>query len=402
MISESKKKYVHLVFISSDWVFFHRKRFIRTIADRFSEWTDVILIQPSLSISVHLFTKFKSKILAYFTGKNKYNEVEKGIKLFTPFIFFHHLFWSKVKFFKSVDVFLLSRQINKLIIKKQQGRKVILWMQIPENFFLVKKVNYDYLVYDYYDNHIYSVDGELLKHKAFYNQELIKKCDLVICTAIEMYNQASKFNKNSLYLPNANNAGDIDFIFDENIHTEISTIKEPIIGYIGNIRNWIDFNLIEYLLNELIDVKIVFVGLIDKSAKNNIKKLKKYKNFILTGNKPLELVPYYLKLFNVGIIPFKLTKFTEGVLPNKFFEYITANIPVVTTNLPDFKFYKEYIGISETYEKFLINCKAAIKGEFKDKVKMYPKLALENTWDKRVEVLAKAYKDKLGLEDIIE
>lgn len=390
-------KYVHLIFISSDWEFFHRQRLFRTMIDKFCVWSDFVFVQEPLSISINLFFEFKRKFVGYFTGKYKYKEIEKGIKLFTPIAIFHHLLWSKIKFIKYLDVILLCNQINIFIKKRLSDRKVILWVYTPEHYLLVKKLKYDYLVYDLYDNYIYNIEGKLIKDNTYYNQELIKICNLILTTGFVMYKQAIKLNKNSIYLPNANNVGEVNFKFDNSICTEISNIRGSIIGYLGNIRNWIDFDLIELLLNEFRDSKIVFVGSISRSAKRSIRKLRKYSNLILTGNKKLELVPYYLKSFDVGIIPFRLTKFTEGVSPYKFYDYLVANIPIVTTNLPDLKLYKDYIGYSETNDQFVQNCKIAIDGGFKNKINKFPEIAKKNTYEKRVKVLSKVYKNILNI-----
>jgi hypothetical protein len=384
------KKYVHLIFISSDWEDYHRKIFTQTINENFKSWSDVYLIQYPISLTVNLFIKFKKKFLGFLTGKYKLKEIENGIMVYTPFILFHINLWTKIKFLKFIDVFILSFLLNSLI-KKFKNKKIILWVYIPEHFLVIKKLKYDFLVYDFYDNYIYTLDGTLNEEKNYYNDELIKKSNLVICTAKVMFENAIKQNANSIYLPNANNAGNRNFKFDEKIKTELLNIEEPIIGYVGNIRDWIDFELIEFILKNYEEAKIVFVGPIDKTAKKYVKRLETYNNFMLIGNKPLDLIPYYLKSFRVGIIPFKHTKFTEGVMPIKFFEYLNAEIPIVTTNLPDFKFYKEYIGYSESYEEFLNNCKAAINGDFENKVKYYKKLAEENTWEKRVEVLERIF-----------
>ena len=389
-------KYAHLIIIG-EWEGFHRRRFMEILTKRFHDWSDFIFIQTPISLTVNLFYRFKDKFIGYITGKYEYTELESGIKLFTPIIIFNLLLWSKIKFLKNLDVFLYSFQINRFIKKRLFDKKIIFWVIYPEHYMYARKIKYDYLVYDLYENYIYTFKSKLIKDKAYYNQELMKICDLIISSGVVMYEQAKNLNKNSLYLPSANNAGDVDFKYDENIKTELSDIKEPIIGYVGNIRFWIDFSLIELLLKEFPYAKIVFVGPVDRTAKKSVRKLLKYKNFMLTGNKPLEMVPYYLKEFDVGIVPFKYTKFTEGTSPYKFYEYLIAGIPIVTTNLPDQKVFKDVVGYAETNEEFVQYCKDAINGGFKEKVKKYKEIAKENTYEKRVDVLVKTYKDVLNL-----
>ena len=51
-------EYAHLIIIG-EWEGFHRKRFIELIVDKFQNWSDTILIQNPLSLTVNLFHRFK-------------------------------------------------------------------------------------------------------------------------------------------------------------------------------------------------------------------------------------------------------------------------------------------------------------------------------------------------------
>lgn len=393
-----EKKFVHLFFISSDWENYHRKVFTQTIQSSFKKWSDVYLIQYPVSLTVNLFIKFRKRFLGFITGKYKLRETEDGIKIFTPFVLFHINLWNRIGFLKFIDIFILSFIIKNLL-KKLNDKIIILWVYLPEHLLIIKKLRYNFLIYDFYDNQAYSTDGILIKEKDLLNNELIKKSDLVICTGRVLYENAVRQNINSIHLPNANNAGSKIVNSKSDIVTELTGMTGPIIGYVGNVRDWIDFELIKYLLEEYREAKIVFVGPVDKTAVKCIRKLSHYTNLIITGNKPVELIPHYLKSFKVGIIPFKLNKFTEGVMPYKFFEYLNAGIPIVTTYLPDFKFYESHIGYSKNYNQFLENCKSAINGGFENKVKNYENLARENSWEKRVEVLSNIFKEKFKIDN---
>lgn len=387
-------KYVHLILLSSVWEGYHRKVFTETLYDKFNSWSDFVLIQFPISLTVNLFVKFKKKLLGYFTGNYAFKEIKSGMYLFTPVILFHLKLWDKIRQLKLIDIYLLTKQINKCS-SKFADKKIILWVYLPEHFLLLKKIKYDYLIYDFYDNNVFTSDGKPKKNYKFYNDELIKKSNLVICTAGKLFEVARNLNVNSLHIPNANNAGDPIFFKKNDFKTELSDFKEPIIGYVGNIRDWIDFELIEKLLINFKNAKIVLVGPVDKTAVKYIKKISKYENLILTGEKQLELIPKYIEEFKVGIIPFKLNKFTEGVMPIKFFEYLSAGIPMVTTNLPDFKFYEKIIGYSQNHSEFIKNCEEALNGSYEGKIIEYKKIALENTWEKRVEIIESFLKDNL-------
>ncbi|MBN8568912.1 MAG: glycosyltransferase, partial [Ignavibacteria bacterium] len=164
---------------------------------------------------------------------------------------------------------------------------------------------------------------------------------------------------------------------------------KKIIGYLGTVRNWMDFDLLEAILRKFPNAVLMFVGYVDRNGVDDFERLKKYKNLLHIDFIPQEETPSYLAAFDVGLIPFKVNDFTVSVFPYKFYEYIAASIPIVTTALPELYQFKEYILYSETNEMFLENTKSILEGKFKlDKVN-YSKIAYDNSWDKKVGILEK-------------
>lgn len=220
------------------------------------------------------------------------------------------------------------------------------------------------------------------------NNELIKISDVVFCTTEFLYDLSIKYNKNSFYITNGNN---YEFLSD-NIKEKASIIL-PIkgaktIGYLGGIRDWIDFELLDYVIKKMSNVNFMFIGIIYESARKNMKKILNYSNVIwIDFVQPDQLLPY-LSHFNAGIIPFRTNKFFKSVFPNKFFEYLALKIPVITTNLPELKKYGKYIGYSYDKESFLKNCEIALNGFFDEYKNQYSKIAKDNSWTRKTEEIS--------------
>lgn len=372
------KKIVNIIFLSSEWDGYHRRELTEELYKKLSDWSGVVLIQLPVSLFVHLFSNFRNKILKLFSGKFKTKSIGKNVYLFTPLILFHYLLWLKFKPFAMIDSFLLKIQINRFI-KRQFGKidYIIVWLYFPQLFHLTKVYKNDFLIYDYYDNFDYDYEGNLLPADSEYNSKLIKKSNLIICTAKKLYERAKSLNENSFYVPNGNSFEKINSA-DDTILPFKKTKK--IVGYIGSYRNWADFSLVESIVKEMPEVDFVFVGSIHPSAENSYHVLKSYKNFHHFRSMPFANAVKFLKLFDVGIIPFRINKFMEGVFPNKFFEYLAAGVPVVTTALPDLEKYSENIGYSKSKEDFIFNINKALAGLFVDKKILYKDLARENSW----------------------
>jgi glycosyltransferase involved in cell wall biosynthesis len=117
------------------------------------------------------------------------------------------------------------------------------------------------------------------------------------------------------------------------IPLEIGQIPRPRIGLVGNLRSWINFSLVESILQSHPDWSVIFIGPQDPSAVASMEIMAKYRNFFWLGPKPYSDLYLWLKGLDVGIIPYQETAFTRFVNPYKIYEYWAAGLPVVTTRI---------------------------------------------------------------------
>jgi glycosyltransferase involved in cell wall biosynthesis len=254
----------------------------------------------------------------------------------------------------------------------------------------VKKSKANIKIYDQYDIHHMDINGNIDKKLESMNNDLIKISDIVFSTSEYLHNKSKKLNKNSFYITNGNNFE----LLSNKIKKIPAKINLPIqgaktIGYLGGIRDWIDFNLLEYVIEKMSDVNFLFIGSIYRTALIEMEKLKSYKNVIWINYIQPENLPSYLSLFDAGIIPFKTTEFFKSVFPNKFYEYLASGIPVITTNLPELKKYENLIGYSYEKKDFLENCESALRGYYKKYKGKYIKISEENSWSEKAEDVLK-------------
>lgn len=106
------------------------------------------------------------------------------------------------------------------------------------------------------------------------------------------------------------------------------------------------------------------------------------------GEKPRELLPNYLKAFDVAIMSYDLNSHVLTNYPLKFHEYLAGAKPIVSVNIPELEPFRNVIYISQNAEEFLSNIRFAIKENTSDKVQKRIEVARQNTWDKRVEEIS--------------
>jgi glycosyltransferase involved in cell wall biosynthesis len=177
------------------------------------------------------------------------------------------------------------------------------------------------------------------------------------------------------------------------IPEDIIQIKKPIVGYIGALSDWVDFDIIKAISKEYPELSVVLIGPEFSSVKSEIEALKQYPNIFILGAKPYKILPSYLKAFDVSIIPFKINELTLSSNPIKFYEYISSGKNVISVNLPEIKVFDDTIHIADNIEEFLQFIPTSLNE--KVDVEKFLEIAEENTWDKKADRMIEFIVQKL-------
>jgi glycosyltransferase involved in cell wall biosynthesis len=128
----------------------------------------------------------------------------------------------------------------------------------------------------------------------------------------------------------------------ERFKKELGLNSDFVIGFVGMLREWVDFEPLFKSVKDIgddYDVQILIVGdgekfkfsqeLADKYGLSN--------QVIFTGGVPYKKVPLYMSIMDVGVIPFKKNKIGEHSCPHKLFEYLACGVPVISNKLTEIK-----------------------------------------------------------------
>lgn len=119
-------------------------------------------------------------------------------------------------------------------------------------------------------------------------------------------------------------------------------IARPRLVYTGNLAAYrIDFGVLEALAAAFPDASIVHVGAVGlgdtRSPPPGLRRLQAAPNVVFAGPRPHAELPAWLAHCDVALIPFLDNAHTRGSLPLKLWEYLAAGLPVVATDLPNFR-----------------------------------------------------------------
>ena len=103
------------------------------------------------------------------------------------------------------------------------------------------------------------------------------------------------------------------------------------------------------------------------------------------GERPYELLPNYIKKFDVCILPYKKIEYTDYFDPLKLYEYMATGKPIVSSDDPAARRFKSVISISNNYDGFVQEIRKILRQKnHKNRYKQI-EMAKNNSWDVRID-----------------
>jgi glycosyltransferase involved in cell wall biosynthesis len=159
---------------------------------------------------------------------------------------------------------------------------------------------------------------------------MLARADLVLCVSPSLIAKHRGKHRNLVWLPNG---VDLEHYTQECAKPPLADLKttvNPIIGFSGACyHEWVDIELIYDMAIAKPDWWLVIVG---NAYRWDFAKAPP--NVIYLGFRPYEVLPQYIKAFDVGLIPFRDNRIARGADPVKLYEYLAAGVPVVSRDLP--------------------------------------------------------------------
>jgi len=374
-----------IYFTTADWRGYHRKSMVLALARADSQNIKILVINRPIDFIItpwKHFDKFKKWIL----GKNRYEQITPNLNIYTPLIFLHDHFSSRIYFLKDILIWVLKRQIKKYI--QADSDKLILWVCSPHHLHFLKLFKEGTVVYEIYDEFTFDINGIEKKYTKIAEKDTIIRSDIVFTTSELLYFSKKKFAKNIYYIPNGISSELVQNSYlpiPQNIKIIFNNIPSPRIGYIGNIRNWLDFSLLRFIATREPNFSFVFIGPIQKQAP--IHTINNLDNVYFLGEVIYKNLASYMKSIDIFIIPFKVNAFTKKCCPYKIFDYLAINKPIISTDLPEVKKFYPYINVGCNHQDFYNKLVEAVNNKEYNNVP--ENIIQENLWEKRVDQMLK-------------
>jgi glycosyltransferase involved in cell wall biosynthesis len=254
-----------------------------------------------------------------------------------------------------LGAFLARRAMRKLGF----GRRIS-WFVVPHPGPLAKRLGESLTVYYCIDDYA-SYPGMDPVAIQKLDDDLTRKADVVFVAPRALLEAKRTLNRNIHFSPHG-----VDFeMFSQAsdpatpLAEEVRGLKHPVIGYFGTVGEFMDFDLLGYLIEARPSWTFLFVGLIAA----DVSRLRRYPNVIFAGPQPYENLPGWAAAFDVAIYAHQVNRQTRNSNPLKLREYLATGKPVVSVVTPETATFAEVVYLAENPAAYLAAIERALREE---------------------------------------
>jgi glycosyltransferase involved in cell wall biosynthesis len=285
--------------------------------------------------------------------------------------------------------FNFAKTINRKLLRwslRRQARKLGMqhpqfWTFLPNAADMIGQLDESLSVYyciDEWSTFSY-LDGAKM---AAMERELLQKADLCFATAHTLVESKRPLNANTFL---ASHGVDYNHFAkalapDTRTPEDIAHLPHPVIAFFGLIHDWIDLKLIAKVARAHPEWSVVLIG----KAAVPLDDIQGLPNVHILGRRPYDSLPAYCKGFDVGIIPFVVSDLSRAVNPIKLREYLSAGLPVVSTDLQEVKFYSDICYVAHTHEEFIAKLEQALAENSPEKRRQRSDAMRNETWEAKM------------------
>jgi glycosyltransferase involved in cell wall biosynthesis len=165
----------------------------------------------------------------------------------------------------------------------------------------------------------------------------------------------------------------------------LAALGRPAIGVVGLLDERVDLALLGRVAARHPDRPLVLIG----RAHVDLGPLARaHPNVHAVGHVPYAELPEWLAGFAVALVPFVVNEYTRHVNPVKLREYLSAGLPVVSTDLPEVARLGRWCRIGRDADAFVAAVDAAIASDGRAERAARSEAMRGETWERRVADLA--------------
>ena len=211
-------------------------------------------------------------------------------------------------------------------------RDAILWVYRPSFLHGLGSIPHRHLVFDLVDDlAAYDEVSPGAGHVEAAIGDIVRRADLLVVTARTLADRYGSLARRIEHIPNGYNSALFSPSSVGSPPETLESVSRPILGFIGTLFSFLDFDLLEHVARVHHDKSLVLVGPVEESVRDSVARLARLPNVTHVSGQPQALIPGYIATFDVCLNPFRASRVADSVNPLKVYEYLAMGKPVVST-----------------------------------------------------------------------
>lgn len=287
--------------------------------------------------------------------------------------------WHHVGVVRALNRRSLVHDVRRAVERHFAGERPVLVTGTPVIGDVVRELDALARIYFCMDDYaeLPGVDRALL---APLERAFVSEVDTVIATAQHLVDTRRPPSGRAFHLPQGVNHA--HFSRRREIPGDLARLPRPRIGFAGGVSDGCDQEILLRLADAVPEGSIVLVG----PVTTDVARLAR-PNIHLLGHRSYDELPAYVQHFDVGIINYVLNDWMRAVDPLKLLEYLSAGIPVVTTDLPEVHKYADQVRIARGTGEFVAQCLDAVRMRTASADAVRSAFAAGHTWESRAHTM---------------
>jgi len=285
-------------------------------------------------------------------------------------------------------------------IKELGFKDIIIFsdQSIYHSFYLKEFLKPDWFIY-YERDYLQGVDY-FKHHGSRLEPKIIGKSDIVLNNSTFLQEFTSKYNPNSYFVGQGCDLSLFDYSKDYALPEDLRNLNRPIIGYVGAlVSHRLDIDLLIHIAKANSAWSLVLVGPEDEVFESS--ELHLLPNVYFFGIKSVDVLPGFIKHFDVCINPQIMNPVTIGNYPRKIDEYLAIGKPVVALKTVAMKDFENYSYLAITKEEFVSQIIRALKENTPELEKKRSEFAGQHTWENSFQLILMHFLKKMRKESQI-
>lgn len=218
-------------------------------------------------------------------------------------------------------------------------------------------------------------------------RQLLERVDATFTTSLALRDKKAQHCKHTFLAPHGVDHAKFARALDPAVEVppDLSGLPRPVIGFFGTLRDFLDYELMAHVAKARPSWSLALIG----QELCDIGPLKGLPNVHLLGQKKHDELPAYCKGFDVGLIPYRIDDDVKFINPLKLREYLSAGLPVVSTDMPEVQPYAHLCHIARTGDEMVAAIERALAERSREAGARRSMLMKSETWEGRVAAIVR-------------